>query len=274
MLYDLAPNIIAFSTERRTEDIYQPYAGFNVNPFTGDAPSHVALCQRQLANDLQLPLERLVIPHQVHGTRSLLVDQALLSQLADDAPSDSAPFLPQMEGVDALLTNLPEVCIGVSTADCVPLLFFDPVTHSIGVAHAGWRGTVARIGVLTVARMYEAFGAHPQDVRCIIGPSIGPKAFEVGDDVYLSFSQAGFPMPRIARRIPFASSAHSRRWRLDLWQANAWQLLCAGLLSENITISGICTHTDYARFFSARRLGISSGRIFSGLVMRNTQLPT
>ena len=268
MFYDLSPDTVAFSTERRTEDIDQPYAGFNVNPFTGDDPTHVATCQQQLADELHLPLHRIVIPHQVHGSRCLLVDEDLLSQLAAQDATASVPFVPALEGVDGLLTNIPEVCIGVSTADCVPLLFYDSVTSSLGVAHAGWRGTVACIGHLLLAQMHEAFGTRPQDVHCLIGPCIGPEVYEVGEDVYQAFSQEGFPMSQIARSIPAASSADSRRWLLDLWQANVWQLQRAGLPLANITVSGICTYTDYARFFSARRLGIASGRIFSGLVLR------
>lgn len=260
MLYDIAPNIAAFSTERHTEESDLPYAGFNVTPYTGDLPSHVASCHEQLASSLHISPSRIIIPHQVHGTRIAIVDEQFLTH-----PDD------RLEGVDAVVSNLIDVCLGVSTADCVPLLFYDPKQEVIGATHAGWRGTVARIGVLTLAKMYESFGSSPQDVLCLIGPSIGPEAFEVREDVYDSFRLAGFPMDEIATAVEQYEHFVPPRWRINLWKANAWQLQCAGLPARNISITGICTYTDYARFFSARRLGIQSGRIYTGILRRGNK---
>lgn len=278
MLYEIDSAITAFSTERRTQDIDQPYAGFNVTPYVGDSPSRIGVCQRQLAKYLHIPVHQLIIPHQVHGNRMLVVDQSLLQRLSEDTFKESQPEdvvgwdgayqSPLLDGYDALLTNLPEVCIGVSTADCVPLLFYDTRTRAMAVAHAGWRGTVLRIGVLTLARMYEVFGSRGKDVLCVIGPSIGPRAFEVNEDVFDAFRLASFPMEQIAHRLLPADSQVPRRWCIDLWKANAWQLQEAGIPPQNISITGICTYTDYNRFFSARRLGINSGRIFSGILRR------
>jgi copper oxidase (laccase) domain-containing protein len=94
----------------------------------------------------------------------------------------------------------------------------------------------------------------------VIGPCISLDAFEVGDEVYEAFSSADFPMHLIAKR-------HTEKWHIDLWEANRLQLLACGLRPENITLSGVCTYTSHDRFFSARRLGIKSGRIFNGIII-------
>lgn len=257
MLYDIAPNIVAFSSERHTEDVDRPYAGFNVTPYTGDLPSRVDANQHRVCESLNIPPQHLIIPHQVHGTRVVEVTPLVLENPA-----------PMLEGVDAVITSLTNVCIGVSTADCVPLLLYDQRTEAIGAVHAGWRGTVARIAVLTLARMYEAFGTRPEDVHCVIGPSIGPDVYEVGDDVYEAFHRAGFPMAQLTTRLPQSGAHAPRRWLLNLWESNAWQLQRAGVPAEQITISGICSYTSYYNFFSARRLGINSGRTFTAIMRR------
>ena len=112
--------------------------------------------------------------------------------------------------------------------------------------------------------MHTHYGTCPCDVRAIIGPSIGVDAVEVGDEVSDAFAQASFPVGDIA--IKNVHYAHPDRWHIDLWQANAWDLIQAGLSADDVSIIGLCTHTHFTRFFSARRLGISSGRMFTGIV--------
>ena len=98
-------------------------------------------------------------------------------------------------------------------------------------------------------------------VQCIVGPSIGPEAFEVGDEVYDAFQEAGFPMTDIAFR-----HQETQKWHIDLWRANAWQLEQEGIPTRSILVSGLCTYNNPSRFFSARRLGIKSGRMFTGIM--------
>ena len=251
--YPLSQHIIAFSTERDCREADAAYDGFNVTHYCGDAPEHVRACRRQLCEQLNIPGEKLIVPRQVHGVRVEEVTERNLEEA--------------FEGTDALITRLCHVCIGVSTADCVPLLFHDTRTDAIGAAHAGWRGTVGHIGVLTLGAMHEAFGTLPADVQCVIGPSIGPEAFEVGQEVYDAFAAAGFPMNDIAFRHP-----QTQKWHIDLWRANVWQLHRAGVPFPSIHVSGRCTYSHYARFFSARRLGINSGRMFTGVVLLHNEI--
>ena len=247
--YSIADNVVAFSTERYCTDASVPYDGFNITHYSGDSPEHVHSCRLQLCRQLGISDDHLILPRQVHGTRIREVTTENLNNTFEDT--------------DALITHLPSVCIGVSTADCVPLLFYDKRAEAVAAAHAGWRGTVARIGTQTLRTMRDAYGCVPSEVKCIVGPSIGPNAFEVGDEVYVAFAHAGFPMNEIAFH------AHkTQKWHIDLWRANVWQLTQAGMLEENVHVSGICTYTDYSHFFSARRLGIKSGRIFSGIMIK------
>ena len=248
MTYALAEHLTAFSTERHCTEQAAPYDGFNITHYCGDEAEHVRRCREQLCAQLGIPDSRLIVPRQVHGVRIEEVTEQHLGVAFEDT--------------DALITRLASVCIGVSTADCVPLLMYDQGTGAIAAAHAGWRGTVARIGVLTLKAMQEAYGTKAEDVACVVGPSIGPEAFEVGEEVYEAFAEAGFPMDDIAYRHPA-----TQKWHIDLWQANVWQLMQAGVQENAIQVSGLCTYMNHARFFSARRLGINSGRMFTGIII-------
>ena len=167
----------------------------------------------------------------------------------------------ELEGIDAVITNLPNLCIGVSTADCVPILLYDKRNRVVAAVHAGWRGTVARILEKCVQRMVDEYNASPTDISAIIAPSISLDSFEVGDEVYNTFSENGFDMDRIAVR-------YDLRWHIDLWEANRLQLLSCAVPENAIYLSDVCTYKSYSRFFSARRMGISSGRIFNGIMLR------
>jgi hypothetical protein len=195
---------------------------------------------------LDISDDHLILPRQVHGTEIAEVTEQNLDS--------------RFDGVDALMTSMPHTCIGVSTADCVPILIYDTHARAIAAAHAGWRGTVARIGSKTVAAMLQRYSMSAADLKVVIGPSIGPDAFEVGDEVYEAFSQAGFDMNEIAFK-------RNGKWHIDLWQANALDLQQAGIARENIEIAGICTYQQHEDFFSARRLGIKSGRIYTGIMI-------
>ena len=107
--------------------------------------------------------------------------------------------------------------------------------------------------------MRSHYGSEGKDIVACIGPSISLESFEVGDEVYDTFAEAGFDMNRIAKRY--------KKWHLDLWEANRLQLLNQGVLPENMEVAGICTYQQHKDFFSARRLGIQSGRILSGIML-------
>lgn len=234
-----APHITAFSTERGEEvDASAPHSGFNINRWCGDSTAHTDICRATLCHALGIDSSCLVLPHQTHGTVVADVDRG-------DA----------IDGADALMTSRRGLCIGVSTADCIPILLHDTRHDAICAVHSGWRGTVQHITARALEAMAATYATRREDVVAAIGPGIRIEAFEVGDEVYEAFSQAGFSMGDIARRM-------DRRWHIDLVQAVRADLSGVNAISD----CGLCTHTMYHRFFSARRLGIDSGRIFTGIM--------
>lgn len=251
-LYHRFPiGIKAFSTERAGGYSNGAYASFNCNPYCGDDIESVEQNIQLLCSDVDIPSHRLFLPEQVHGTDIFVVDEQFLSTSVSKQKE-------LLHGIDALITTLPNCCIAVSTADCVPILLYDKRTSALAAIHAGWRGTLSGIVVKVLQKMKSDYSTQAKDVMACIGPSISLDAFEVGDEVYDSFYNSGFPMDRIACR--------KKKWHIDLWEANRWLLLECGLHDSSIEVSGICTYKDYERFFSARRLGIHSGRIVSGIM--------
>lgn len=248
--YKIGTGIKAFSTKRGKP--CGSYGSFNITHYCGDTAEHVAECRAKLCNHMGIADERLILPRQTHGNDVLCIDHSLLAQSKEEIAE-------ALHGVDAVITNLPRTCIGISTADCVPILLCDSQKGVIAAVHAGWRGTVARIAEQCIEAMCRKYGCEPQNIRAVIGPSIGPEAFEVGDEVYEAFRSNGFPMERIATR--------REKWHIDLWEANRLQLLACSVAATNIEVTGICTHSRHEEFFSARRLGINSGRIFNGIMI-------
>lgn len=253
LMYDFGDGVTAFSTTRRGGVSKGAYAAFNITHYCGDDAASVACNRVLLCTLLGIDDSRLILPRQTHGSTVLRVDNAFLA-LGDKERAVA------LDGVDAVMTNVGGVCIGVSTADCIPVLLYDCVTRSVAAVHAGWRGAVARIAEKAVRAMSDAYNSRPSDVKAVIAPGISLQAFEVGNEVYDAFEQAAFDMPRIALR-------YGERWHIDLWEAVRQQLLCAGVGRQNIETAGICTYANYDKFFSARRLGISSGRIFNGIML-------
>lgn len=255
--YNTGHSIVAFSTMRG--EGYGNYGGFNITHYCGDVPQHVELCREELCNHLGIDDSRLILPQQTHGDKVAAIDAAFM-QLGKEEQANA------LMGVDAVMTDLPQTCIGVSTADCIPVLLHDTKQDAIAAIHAGWRGTVAKIVCKAIGEMKNRYGSQPGDINAIIGPGISLAAFEVGDEVYAAFEKAGFGMQGIAQRYPTADGGE--KWHLDLWEANSLLLQECGVERERIEIAGVCTFTRHTEFFSARRLGINSGRIFSGIMAR------
>lgn len=182
-------------------------------------------------------------PHQTHTANVRIV-------ATPDTPRES------LQGVDALITPLADFAIGVRTADCVPVLLYDPVQKIIAAIHAGWRGTVQHISRHTLTLMHDSFGCQPADIHAVIGPSIGPDNFQVGTELVEAFAQAGFPLDLIhTDRGPRQEGSMAGGHHLDLWAANHWLLCQSGLLLQNIQVAGICTYAHHDRFYSARHDG-------------------
>jgi hypothetical protein len=146
------------------------------------------------------------------------------------------------------------------------VLLYDKVHRAVCAVHAGWRGTVQRIVEKAVAKMAAVYGTCPADIVAQIGPGIHLDSFEVGDEVYEAFANAGFDMQSISKKYPCGGSA-CHKWHIDLPECNRLQLLSAGIPVANVTVSPVCTFQQSDIYFSARRLGINSGRIFTGCMI-------
>lgn len=257
--YALGPRLRAFSTTRAGGTSRGSYSTFNINPFCGDKPEAVAANRSLLCRELGVDERHLLLPRQVHGTHTLRIDRQLLEAGDEERAA-------RLDGVDALITDLAGVCIGVSTADCVPVLLYDEEHHAAAAVHAGWRGTAKRIVAAAAEAMKAAYGTRPAALRAAIGPSISQAAFEVGDEVYDAFIAAGFREQEVARRYPAAGGGN--KWHIDLWAANALTLTELGVDLCRIHVAGVCTYTHSDTFFSARKEGIRSGRMYSAIILQ------
>ena len=169
-----------------------------------------------------------------------------------------------LEGIDALVTDVPEVCVAVSTADCVPVLLYAPDRQVVAAIHAGWRGVVRGIVPQTVASFQAEYGCDVKQMEAVIGPSISQSAFEVGEEVVEQFRQSSAWTPIEVESL-FWKHPETGKTHIDLWRGVQLQLNRGGLPDSRIHLAGICTYQHHDRFFSARRLGIRSGRILSGI---------
>ena len=250
--YDMGAEVVAFSSTRQGGYSKGNYAAFNINRYCGDQEEDIRQNRQALCGLLGISDDRLLMPHQVHQTKTARVDGELLKLSEEERRQ-------LLDGYDALMTDISGVCIGVSTADCIPVLLYDSEHHAVCAIHAGWRGTVARIVEKSIAEMKAAYGTRPSQLIAQIGPGISLQSFEVGDEVYEAFSAAGFDMGSISQR--------KEKWHIDLPECNRQQLIATGVPTQAIKVSGVCTYQQSLRYFSARKLGIDSGRIFTGIVL-------
>lgn len=220
------------------------FGTLNLSILTDDEPDLVLANRHKFFTALGIKPECLVNAEQVHGDN---IYQVTLKDKGRGA-FERDTVIP---ATDALMTNEKDVALLTFYADCVPVLFLDPFEKVIAVAHAGWKGTMAKIAAKTVLAMEKHYGTKPQNVLAGIGPSIGPCHYEVDRPVIVEVEKAfpetnSFLLERKEDGLAY----------LNLWEANRRQLLEAGLVDENIVITGLCTYCFPEQFFS-HRAGIS-----------------
>jgi len=230
------------------------YGSFNLSPYTGDVLENYTHNVLKLTTELGITPAQLIFPQQTHSDVVKVIDSTFLALSADTKKA-------YLTGVDALITNEPQLCIAVTTADCVPIMLYDKEHKAVAVVHAGWRGTCARLVEKTLKAMQHQYGTQPADVHASIGVSISPAVYRVGEELIDAFEQQLFATDLIFKRS-------NEELYLDLWTANKWLLEQNAVPSSHIEIAGICSFTEHERFFSARKLGIQSGRMLSGIMIR------
>lgn len=196
-----------------------------------------------------------IYPHQVHTDRIFAITSDFLA-LSERERKEA------LEGVDAIVSDVRDVVMGISTADCIPVIVYDPIHHVAAAIHAGWKGTRLRIVTKAIKEMQHLYGTDPSACTAAIGPGISQESFEVGQEVVNAFVEAGFDM---SQYIIMKAKPH-----IDLKAINLDLLTEAGLRQENVFVSEIDTFTD-ENYFSARREQhgtLKCGRILSGFCLK------
>lgn len=237
------PALVHAVTTRAGGVSQPPLDTLNLSWARPDDPAAVLHNRLQVCAALGIALDDVVQAGQVHKT----LVRAVGSAERGAGARARATVLPPADG---LITNTPGLVLLACFADCVPLLAFDPVRRAVGVAHAGWRGTVADMGGALVRALGEHYASDPADLRVVIGPSAGPCCYAVGDEVVTAAAPA------------FGSALLHRDDQVffDLWAANRAALERAGVPGAQIETAGVCTITHADRFFSHRATGGATGR--------------
>ena len=213
------------------------YESLNLNFSVGDKHDNVIENYKIIAKALNINFENLVLSSQIHESEIKCVNK-----------SDRGKGITQSrdyEGIDGLITNEPEVALVTLYADCVPLFFLDPVKRVVGLAHAGWKGTVKEIGRKMVEKFVNQYRSNKEDILVGIGPSIGDCCYEVGEEVVEQFKGIKASDNNII-------SKSNLKYMLDLWSINKDILIESGIKENNIVVTDICTNCNKDYLFSHR----------------------
>lgn len=217
-----------------------PWASLNMGSTVGDDLAAVKHNHALMYQALDVNGSQACTTWQVHGTDVVIAT----------GPVADRSWLTKADG---MITNRVDVPLVMRFADCVPLLFHDPVQKAIGLSHAGWRGTVQGIAAKTVQAMQAAYNSQPQDLQVVIGPSISVDCFQVGEEVVEAVESYFGTTEGLMRRDTADGTAY-----VDLWAANKLDLERAGV--EQIEIANICTYQNKHDFFSHRGDNGKTGR--------------
>jgi len=232
-----------------------PYDALNLGFHVGDNPEIVLKNRERLAIAMGIPMDNFTTARQIHGSNVEIVTEALRG-------IGAVNFDTAIHATDAMVTDTPDICLTVLQADCVPLLFFDSKKKVIGVAHAGWKGTVRVIAQNTVKVLKEKFNCLPDDILVGIGPSIGPCCYGVGPEVIVQIDEAS------QNKRKYIDEALDGKCYFNLWEANKTQLVQAGIPERNIEIARICTYCNHTVFFSYRYQQRETGRFGAGIMLK------
>ncbi len=229
-------------------------SSMNISTSRGDDPADVKENIRRMARALGVHPEDFTYTNQTHTTHVEVVR-------AEDKGKTFAE-------TDGLITNVPGICLVTFYADCVPLYFLDPVKKVIGLSHSGWRGTVGKMGKVTVDKMVGTFGCNPKDILAAVGPSICQDCYEVSEDVILKFKEA-FPESLWDKLFYQKEDQKEQgKYQLNLWEANRQIFLEAGIKEDHMAITNACTHCNPEVFFSHRTTGNQRGNVSAFLALK------
>jgi YfiH family protein len=232
------------------------HASMNLSFTNGDKPENILRNFDIISEVLEVSPDHIVRSHQTHTTNVLKVT-------ADMVYEDGILHNPPRTDTDGLITDVKGIALATFYADCVPLYFADPVKKVIGLSHSGWRGTVAGMAAKTVQAMCDTYGCDPRDIHAAIGPSICKNCYEVDNAVAEPVIEA---FGSRHQDVLYPGKAPGK-YQLDLWEANKLFMLDAGILEENIEISGLCTCENSDHLFSHRASGGKRGNLAAFLML-------
>lgn len=232
------------------------YESMNLGFSNGDEPDHVMENYNRISKSIGFCLDSIVTSDQVHNTEVRLVT-------AEDK-GKGIKTRRDYKGIDGLITKEAGIMLATYYADCVPLYFIDKKNHAIGLSHSGWRGTVKRMGEVTLKAMKSHFGTNPSDVIAMIGPSICGDCYEVSSDVAEAF-QKEF---NEEQQKDILIRKENDKYQLNLWEVNRHIFLDAGIIPENIHVSEVCTSCNSSLLFSHRASKGKRGTLAAFLMIK------
>ncbi len=227
------------------------WESLNLGVSRGDDPDHVRENYRRFFSAIGVDGGKIAISNQVHGG---VVRCVTTADLRGD-PYDKVSY-----EADGLMTDLPGVALVIYSADCIPILFYDPVRRVAAAVHAGWRGTAAGVASAAVERMRDVYGCDPADILAAVGPGIGPDCFETHEDVPNAMTAA--LSTAVLRHIRIKENG---KFAVDLKNINAMRLEQAGLDPDHIAVSDLCTSCHPEMFWSHRKLGTNRGSMAAAI---------
>ena len=229
-----------------------PYTSLNLGLGSDDTRNNIQQNYEILSNALSLDLDKIVRGYQTHTINIRAVSEENKGKLWAERP--------EFMDVDGLITDQIDIALMTFHADCIPIYYYDPVKKVIGMAHAGWRGTLANMAGAMTNRMVQEFGSDPADLVAVVGPSLGQCCFEVDPDVAEEFLSANSAYEE------YVGEKWKEKYHIDLWGITKFQLQESGLAPQNVEISGLCTKCHQDLFFSHRGQKGESGRMV-GMIM-------
>lgn len=232
------------------------FSTMNFSFTRGDVREDVLENYTRMADALGVDRKRMVLTFQTHTTN--------VRQVTEQDGGKGILTERDYRDVDGLITNIPGMTLVTFYADCVPLYFLDPVHKAIGLSHSGWRGTVNRMGEVTLRAMKDAYGTRPEDVIACVGPSICVDCYEIGKEVAVEFVKTFGE----AHRDEILTDKKNGKYQLNLWKANEIILKEAGVREENISVTDICTCCNPELLFSHRKHGEKRGNLCAFLCLK------
>lgn len=225
-----------------------PFNSLNFDNRDTDTNENIEKNRDKLSKTLDVPVKNLVLVNQVHGSKVLVI-------------KDSNPAGQPVVEADAIITNIAQVPIGIMTADCLPVLIYDPVKKAVAAVHAGWKGSAGGVSIEAINAMRLQYGSDPKDMVAALGPYIGPCCYSVRENVVDEFKN------RFGSYTGYIQKFKDEI-RLDIGLANIEQLTGSGIPKANISFEPVCTSCNNALFFSYRKDGGRTGRQLSYIMLK------